>query len=318
MLEKIKRAILESEQILEKREIKPIVQYINENAYKSPRIYSDYGEDSAAIYDNEKYMLLTTDRIKTSFIEKSPYGAGFSSILVSVDDIYCCGGVPLAGSIIIAYPDEIKGKKIVEGICDGSKKFQIPIIRGHTDSKSTCYELSSTMIGEINKEHYISAKNAQIGDKIILASDFNGKVGKASNLYWDTVTFKSSIEIIKKRTAMNEIAMQRLANASKDISNGGIFGTIMQLLFFSRLGADICVSNIILPQVLIDLGYTIEKYVKMYLTTSFVITAPEQNCGKINSIFTKHGMHTSILGTITEEPVLKINDGKNSKKVIKF
>ncbi|MBN1802455.1 MAG: hypothetical protein JW891_13170 [Candidatus Lokiarchaeota archaeon] len=318
MLDKIKNAILESEHILEKSKIKPIVQFINENCHKSSRIYSAFGEDSAAVYENEKYLLLTTDRIKTSFIEKSPFGAGFSSILVSVDDIYCCGGVPIAGSVIIAYPDEEKGKRIVEGICEGSKKFQVPIIRGHTDSRSNCYELSSTMIGEIEKDHYISARNAKIGDSIILASDFNGKVGKASDLYWDTVTFKSTEDLLNKRGAMNEIAEKRLANASKDVSNGGLFGTIMQLLFYSRLGANICVSDIVLPKALLDLGYTLEKYIKMYLTTSFILTVPSTNCGAIIEIFKKHGMHASNLGIITKDPVLEINDKKKSIKVIKF
>ena len=52
--------------------------------------------------DAHKYILVTTDRIRTSFIEKFPFGAGFSSILVSVDDIYACGGIPIAASLIIS------------------------------------------------------------------------------------------------------------------------------------------------------------------------------------------------------------------------
>ena len=55
----------------------------------------------------------------------------------------------------------------------------------------------------IEKDNYISAGNAQVDDNIILAVDFDGKVGKASNLYFDTTTFKKSEEILKKRKAMN-------------------------------------------------------------------------------------------------------------------
>ena len=70
---------------------------------------------------------------------------------------------------------------MLKGISEGSKKFNVPIIRGHTNAYGKYYELSSTMIGEIKKEDYISAGNAQIGDDIILAVDFDGKIGKAQD-----------------------------------------------------------------------------------------------------------------------------------------
>ncbi|MHA1884844.1 MAG: hypothetical protein ACW96S_07325, partial [Promethearchaeota archaeon] len=65
ILEKIAKSINANKHILEKKEISPIVQYIEKNTYKSPQIFSDIGEDSAAIINNDKYILITTDRIKT-------------------------------------------------------------------------------------------------------------------------------------------------------------------------------------------------------------------------------------------------------------
>ena len=92
MLKKIADSIRENKNIIEKKEIDHIVQYIENNSYKSPRIFTDIGEDSASISLDEKLVLITTDRIRTSYITGYPFGAGFSSILVGVDDIYCCGG----------------------------------------------------------------------------------------------------------------------------------------------------------------------------------------------------------------------------------
>ena len=209
MLKKIAESIRQNQNIIEKKDINPIIQFIEKNAYKSIKIFSDVGEDSAAFEsgeDSEFFVLVTTDRIKTSYIENFPFGAGFSSILVGVDDIYCCGGIPLAASIILSYREENVGQKIIEGICEGSNKFRVPVIRGHTNPNGKYYELSSTMIGEINKEDYISAGNAQINDKIILAVDFDGKVGKANKFYYDTTTFKSSEVVLNKRKAMNILA----------------------------------------------------------------------------------------------------------------
>ncbi len=157
MLDKIAEYIRTNLNIIEKTEISPFVQTINENSYKSPRIFSDIGQDSAAVTNNNDMLtLITTDRIKTSYIENFPLGAGFSSILVGVDDIYACGGIPLAVSIIISFKDQILGHKMIEGICKGSKLFMVPIIRGHTNIKEF-NELSSTVIGEIKRDEYISA-----------------------------------------------------------------------------------------------------------------------------------------------------------------
>lgn len=318
MLKKIAESIRKNENIIEKIAISPIVQYIDYNSFKSSRIFSDIGQDSAAIKDNDRYILVTTDRIRTGFIEKFPFGAGFSSILVSVDDIYACGGIPIAASLIISVKNIDTCKIILEGVCEASNKFHVPIIRGHTNPNGICYELSSTMIGEIRKNNYISATNAQINDNIILAVDFDGKIGKASKLYFDTVTFKNSEEVLKKRKSMNIIAENHLANASKDISNGGIFGTILQLSNYSNVGADVNVNKIIIPPQLKGLNYSLEMYIKMYLTTSFILTASDNNSESIIKVFKKYGLEANVIGKIIKQKILKINDSKDIVEVIKF
>lgn len=318
VLKKIAESIRSNKNIIEKIEINPIIQYIDYNSYKSTNIFSDIGEDSASIKNEEKLILITTDRIRTQFVENFPFGAGFSSILVGVDDIYACGGVPLAASIILSAKNPNICQKIIEGICEGSNKFKVPIIRGHTNIHSKCYELSSTMIGEIERNNYISARNAQINDDIILAVDFDGKVGKANKLYWDTVTFKSSNQILYKRKPLNIIGEEHLANSSKDISNGGIFGTLLQLIKYSNVGADIYINKIIIPPILQEVHYDLETYIKMYLTTSFLITAPKANSNKIVEIFSKFSLEGILIGEIIKEKKLKINDSQKSIDLFKF
>ncbi len=318
-LKKIAESIKNNHNIIEKREINPIVQYIDKNTFKSTKIFTGIGEDAATIKNNDKYILLTTDRIRTSFIENYPWGAGYSSILVGVDDIYACGGTPLAASLIITVKDQQVCKDILKGISEGSKKFEVPIIRGHTNVHGKNYELSSTMIGEIKKEDYISAGNAQIGDNIILAVDFDGKISKASNLYYDTTTFKKSEEVLMKRKVMNIIAEKHLANASKDISNGGIFGTILQLIKYSNVGADVNLNKIKIPPKLINEGYNLETYIKMYLTTAFILSAAENDCSNLIEIFKEYKLDARIIGKIIKEKdFLRINEGKESIDVIRF
>ncbi len=318
MLEKIAEYIRNNKNIIEKEGLNPIVNYVNAHSFKSARIFSDIGQDSAAIKnDSEMYTLVTTDRIKTSYIEKFPFGAGFSSILVGVDDIFACGGTPLAASIIISFKEQSIGQKMIEGVCNGSNKFKVPIVRGHTNTKDY-YELSSTLIGEIKTSDYISANNAQENDDIILAVDFEGQLGRASNLHWDTVTHKSSEEVLNKRASMNVIARKHIVNSSKDVSNGGIFGTILQLIKYSKVGADINIEKIVIPPTLIEKDYNLEIYVQMYLTTSYILTAPEETSQDVIKIFNDYDMSAAVIGRIKKELELNINDGKDSIKVIEF
>ncbi|MFX1568513.1 MAG: AIR synthase related protein [Promethearchaeota archaeon] len=319
LLKKIAESIKNNQYIIEKKEINPIIQYIDKNSFKSSKIFSDIGEDSAAINDDNKYILITTDRIRTEFIEKFPFGAGFSSILVSVDDIYACGGKPLASSIIISVKNPNVCNELLRGICEGSNKFRVPIIRGHTNVHSKCYELSSTMIGEIKKEDYISAGNAQIDDTIILVVDFDGRIGKANKLYYDTTTFKTSDVVLNKRKAMNAIASKHLVNASKDVSNGGIFGTILQMIKYSNVGADVNIKNITIPPILIEQNYDLEMYIKMYLTTSYILTTSNENCNKTIESFKEYGLNAQVIGKIIKEKnLLRINNDQETIDVIRF
>ncbi len=319
MLKRLAESIRNNENVIQKKEISPIIQFIKENSFKTERIFSDMGEDSAAVRDGDKYILITTDRIITFFVENYPFGAGFSSILVSVDDIYACGGKPLGASIILSFKKKKIGNQILKGICYGSNKFKVPIIRGHTNTNGTCYELSSTMIGEISKNHYISAGGAQINDNIILAVDFNGRIGKASKYFFDTTTFKSSEEVLRRRKAMNVIAEKKIATSSKDISNGGIFGSIFQLIKYSKVGATININKIHIPPILNEADYDLITYSKMYLTTSFIVTAPDHNCEPIINIFKDHGLTANVIGKIiNEKNLLRLNDGIDSVDVMKF
>ena len=140
-------------------------------------------------------------------------------------------------------------------------------------------------------------------------------------LYFDTTTFKSSEEVLRKRKAMNVIAERKLAHSSKDISNSGIFGTILQLIQYSGVGANVNINKIEIPPKLVKLNYTLDMYTKMYLTTSFILTAPKENCKEIVKIFENYGLNANVIGKIIKNKnLLRINEGDENKSVdvIKF
>ena len=104
---------------------------------------------------------------------------------------------------------------------------------------------------------------------------------------------------------MNVIASKHIVNSSKDVSNGGIIGTILQLIKYSKVGAEINVNKIVIPPTLIEKAYKLETYVQMYLTTSYILTAPENTTQEVIKIFRDHDMSAVVIGRIIYESELK-------------
>jgi len=55
-LKKIAEAIISNQNIIEKKDISPIIEFIDKNSFKSQKIFSDIGEDSAAITNENNFI----------------------------------------------------------------------------------------------------------------------------------------------------------------------------------------------------------------------------------------------------------------------
>jgi selenophosphate synthetase-related protein len=297
------------ENVERKKILFPIMEKIRKNSFKSKDIFSDMGEDAAGIIsgkNREELILLATDAITEEFSKKSPWAAGFSSIMVCADDIFACGGIPIAASSIISSDKPKIREELLNGILEATHRFEIPLVRGHTSDKTSNVGVSATVVGKIKKEHYISAGGAKIGDDIVIIADFDGRVGKSSKYFWDTVTYKSKEILMKKRKLMPEIAQKKIVSASKDVSNGGIFGTLILLLQYSKKGAIIDLELIQAPVGILKPDFGLGEYVKMYLTSAFLLTLPSSNYDAIKEIGELYGFKVFKIGKITENTQIQV------------
>jgi uncharacterized protein len=296
----------------------PIMQQVRDHGFKSANVYSGMGEDSAALLLNagDDYMvLMTTDAINEDFSNKAPWSAGFSSILVGVEDIFACGGIPIAASVIISSNNEKTRNELMQGILDATHKFQVPLVRGHTSDNTQNTSVSATLIGKILKEYYISAGGSKDGDTLMVIADFDGKVAQTNKYYWDTVTDKKPESIRDKFMFMFELGKQKLAHASKDISNGGILGTLLLMLEYSKKGAVVNLGRITIPPKLIEIGYNLLEYSKMYLTTAFLLAIPPSNVPKVKKLATKFGLNLCVIGNIVEGSCINLAYDSETQKL---
>lgn len=289
-----------AQNIQQKRELDPILELIKSYGYTSSQIYASIGEDAAAIRidpHSSQLILLTTDAIVPEFIASAPWGAGYSSVYVGVEDIITCGGLPLACSTTVAYQNESIGKEIFRGVLDGTRRFEVPLIRGHTRTDSPSLSLTSTTIGQTDCDHFISIHNTQPNDIILFIYDPAGQSAKSNRFYWDTITQTNTKSFYKKRTFFRTLSAQKLIHSTKDISNGGLLGTVYQLCKYANTGAILNLEVLDNLNPFSKNGYSMEELLFLFLTSAFILTCSSEHIQQIKDVVVQCDMKIIQLGT---------------------
>jgi len=101
-----------------------------------------------------------------------------------------------------------------------------------------------------------------------------------------------------------------LEQIAREVRAKGLHSSWNELIEFSNVGADIDISCIEVPPKLIECGYNIEKYTQMFLTTSYIVTAPSKKTHEIVNTFQEYGMNAHVIGKIiNDQKLLRINNG---------
>ncbi|WNY23330.1 Thiamine-monophosphate kinase [Methanimicrococcus hongohii] len=276
---------------------------------------ADFGDDAAAIdIGNGDVILFAADGIWGRLIEKSPWWAGFTSVIVNINDIVAMGGRPLAMVDVVSSTDSETFKEIFKGMAEGVKKFGVPVVGGHTHPEGE-KSLSVAVIGIAKKEHLIRSDSAKPGDLVIYAIDVDGRTGPNSPYSFESVFSKTPETIRKMYEAPQIIGQKKLATAGKDISNPGVIGTLGMLCETSGVGARIRLADIVIPN---DPEITIEKWCLMHPGTGFVFTAAAGKAEECMSVLRAGGMTAAICGEITANKKVIIENGLNSAIVFDF
>ncbi|MHA1646821.1 MAG: AIR synthase-related protein, partial [Promethearchaeota archaeon] len=247
------------------------------------------------------------------FIEKSPYGAGFSAIYVGIDDIIACGGTPLASTITIAYNDEKTGKETFAGVLDATKVFKTPLIRGHTTTDSPSLAISSTIIGTIKVDHFLSAGGSHSGDFLAVVWDPEGKTSHANKNYWNTITMKTSEEFYHKRSFITPAIENKYITACKDISNGGILGTLFQMMQYAKLGAEIDLKILESHITSDNLQFSTEEFIFLFLTSGFLISGKDETKDEFIDLVQKANMNFYEIGKIHGNDQIRLKYGNEEE-----
>ncbi|MHA1768744.1 MAG: AIR synthase related protein [Candidatus Thorarchaeota archaeon] len=274
------------------------------------------GEDSAAIStDSDDVVLLTTDAIVEDLCLNHSRAAGFNVILANVMDIYAAGGTPTSFAVAVSYSDPLIGEAMMEGLVDGSRTFRIPIVRGHTNPKSSSTYIVGSATGTVHKENLLTAGGAETGDSLIMLFDTVGKRGTSYSLGWDSVTGRSSEDVALRLSVMNDIAKTHLVNASKDVSVAGVIGTAVMMLEYSGKGGVLSIDALDLSR---PESIPLEDWLRMFISLGFLLSVPSEAVSKITDLAEKHSLTAVPIGAVTDTQTVVLRLGEESRLLFDF
>ncbi|MGB8216834.1 MAG: methanogenesis marker 2 protein [Candidatus Methanoperedens sp.] len=313
-LQRIAKEIREFEGVTRKKPIADLINIFESVRSEYSNSVVDFGDDAAVIdIGGEDYILFAADGIWGRLVNASPWWAGYTSVLVNVNDIAAMGGRPVAMVNVLSSDNKHACKELLRGIRDGIAKFGVPMVGGHLHPDTPYTSLSVAIIGTVKRGCEIRSGTAGAGDSVIAAYDMDGKAGPNSPYSFDSTTMKEPEEVRGKYRVMQELGERKLVTAGKDISNPGLIGTLGMLLETSGKGARVDLSKIPAPH-----GIEFVQWLKVHPAVGFIVTSLPENESEVIRLFENAGYTAANIGVVEDTSRLDICDNDECVTVFDF
>lgn len=249
------------------------------------------GDDCAAIPDGEGYLLLAAEGILPQLVASEPWFAGWCAVMVNISDIAAMGGRAIAVVDTLWSQSTNTANLLWQGMQAAAQAYAVPIVGGHTNQHSPYNALSVAIMGRATR--LISSFNAQPGDVLLLAVDFNGKAHPRYP-FWNAATEADPIQLRRNLAILPALAEAGLCDAGKDISMGGIVGTLLMLLETSRCGAVLWVDQIPCPA-----GVPLERWLIAFPSYGFLLSVRPDRVAAVQAQFRQQRLVCEAIGSVT-------------------
>ncbi len=283
--------------ILHKEDIQTAAHYLSSSLIS-------LGDDCAAIPDGDGYLLLASEGILPTFLEAEPWFAGWCAVMVNVSDIAAMGGRAIAVVDTIWSQSTEITQPIWEGMKAAASAYNVPIVGGHTNCHSPYNALSVAILGRAT--HLITSFNARPGDVLLVVIDFQGEFYHRFP-FWNAATTADSVQLQKKLEILPYLSEAGLCDAGKDISMGGIVGTLLMLLETSNCGAVLNLDAIAPPD-----NIPLEQWLLSFPSYGFLLSVRPEKVASVQACFHEQNLVCSAVGTVEEHHQLVLKLGNES------
>lgn len=299
-LEQLAAKLKQSLGIIQKQDIQVVSQILGLQADNQIPV----GDDCAAIPDGEGYLLLAAEGMWHVLVKEDPWFAGWCAVMVNVSDIAAMGGRAIAIVDTIWTEDTTKAIPLLEGIKSAARAFNVPVVGGHTNFKSAYNALSVSILGRAKK--LISSFAAQPGDLLVVVVDLQGEMHPKFP-FWNAATKAAPNRLQENIKILPYLAENNLCNAGKDISMGGIVGTLLMLIEASQCGAILNLDSIISPDKI-----AFDIWLLCFPSYGFLLSIHPQHMDIVKRQFAEKSISCNVVGEITPGFELILKSKKQS------
>lgn len=260
------------------------------------------GDDCAAIPNGDDWLLFAAEGMLESFVQSDPWFAGYSAVMVNLSDVAAMGGRPLAVVDVLWTPGGETPAEIWAGMSAASRAYDVPVVGGHTTRITGGFAyLAAAVLGKAQR--LITSFDAQPGDDLVMAVDLRGS-WRRDKPFWNASVDAPSQRLRADLALLPALAERGLCTSGKDISNGGIVGTLAMLLECSRVGAELWLDQLPQPPN-VDLG----RWLVAFPSFGYLLSVRPKKTAAAIAHFASRDIACARVGRITAEPSLILRYG---------
>ncbi len=284
-------SLQQSLSILGKRDIQTAADAIGQYVHSTSGDPIRLGDDCAAVPDGDGYLLLAAEGIWPQLVTDSPWFAGWCAVMVNLSDIAAMGGTPIAVVDALWSRSPQVSEPLWAGMTAAARAYGVPIVGGHTNCHSPYNGLAVAVLGRA--QQLITSFDAQPGDALMMVVNLDGQY-YGDYPFWNAATKADSQQLRQHLTLLPKLAATGWCHAGKDISMGGLAGTLMMLAEGSGCGAVLSLDQI--PK---SDGVPMEKWLTSFPSFGFLLAVPPEHVVQVADLFLPHGLICKTIGQVT-------------------
>lgn len=292
------KSLRESRGLAHKRDIETVLAQLGiDNALSQVAV----GDDCAAIATPDGYLLLAIEGFLNEFVEQDPWFAGWCGVMVNLSDVAAMGGHPVAVVDALWSRGEERARPILEGMAAASAAYGVPIVGGHSNTRTPQEQLSVAVLGRAKS--LLSSFTAEPGHALVAAIDLRGSYrGPFAN--WNAATDAPPERLRSDLALLPKIAETGLAKSAKDISQAGLVGTTVMLFECSDVGGDIDLAKVPRPE-----GVPLERWLTSFPSFGYILSTPPEQVDALIGCFEERGISTAHIGSVDDSRRLQLRSG---------
>jgi len=260
------------------------------------------GDDTAAIPEGEGYLLFAAEGILPEFLDRDPYFAGWSSVMVNVSDVAAMGGYPLAVVDAYFHRASSDANRVLWGLRDACRAYGVPLVGGHTTRhEHGPHVLAVAIVGRA--ESLLTSSGARSGDALVCVVDLRGAY-RGDFPFWNSASERSAEVLRSDLAVFGPLSASRRVHACKDISNAGIAGTLLMMLEASGVGAMLDLDSVPRPP-----GVDLDRWLYTFPSYGFLLAVPSTEIATVRSHWQGRGIDCEAVGRFDDSRALTVAAG---------